>query len=52
MSGVWLPGTALTISLFLFIIFFSKKNINNHEVTLYKWMITSNLIFSLNALVV
>ncbi len=48
MSGVWLPGSALTISIFLTIIFFCKKNINNNEVKIYKLMLINNLILSLN----
>lgn len=47
MSGVWLPGSALTISLFLIIIFFIKKNDNNKEVNVYSYMLILNLIFSL-----
>lgn len=51
MSGVWLPGTAVTISLFLIIIFFSKKNIKSKEVESYKWMVILSCIFSVNALI-
>lgn len=47
MSGIWLPGSALTISLFLIIIFFIKKNDNNREVNVYSYMLMLNLIFSL-----
>ena len=52
MSGMWLPISAVTISLFLVIIFFTKKNINNSEVKIYKRLIIINLLFSLNALFV
>lgn len=52
MSGIWLPATALTISLFLFIIFFTKKNISNKEVKIYKELLFVSLFFSLNALLV
>lgn len=52
MSGIWLPASALTISLFLFIIFFTKKNISNKEVKIYKELLFVSLFFSLNALLV
>lgn len=50
MSGMWLPISALTISLFLLIIFFSKKRIDNKEVKIYSYMLIINFLFSLNAL--
>jgi len=52
MSGIWLLGSALTISIFLVIIFFTKRNNISKEVILYKWMIIINLLFSFNALLV
>lgn len=52
MSGIWLPASALTISLFLFIIFFTKKNISNKEVKIYKELLFVGFFFSLNALLV
>jgi signal transduction histidine kinase/CheY-like chemotaxis protein len=52
MSGIWLPASALSISLFLLIIFFSKKNMANNEVEIYKFMIIINFLFSLNATLV
>lgn len=52
MSGIWLPVSALTISLFLIIIFFTKKNINNIEVNIYRNLLILNLFFSINAMVV
>jgi len=52
MSGVWLPGSALTINLFLLIIFFSKKNINNTEVKIYSHLLISGFFFSFNAFLV
>lgn len=52
MSGMWLPVSALIISLFLIIIFFAKKNINNKEVKIYSRLLIINLFFSLNALLV
>lgn len=48
MSGIWLPLAAVTISLFLVIIFFIKKNIKSKEVELYKWTLVLNLVLSLN----
>lgn len=51
MSGIWLPGTAVTISIFLTIIFFSKKSIKSKEVTIYKWMIIFNAICAINTLI-
>lgn len=52
MSGIWLPSSALTISLFLIIIFFTKTNIENKETKIYKEINIINFIFSLNAFVV
>lgn len=52
MSGIWLPVSALTISLFLIIIFFTKKNINNIEVNIYRNLLILNLFFSINAMAV
>lgn len=47
MSGVWLPSSALVISLFLIIIFKLKKNNETKEVKIYSYMLFLNLIFSL-----
>ncbi len=52
MSGVWLPASALTISLFLTIIFFTKKNVSNKEVKIYYRLLIINFLFCLNALAV
>ena len=49
MSGIWLPFAALTISIFLAVIFFIKQNNTTNEVRLYKWTLVINVIFSLNA---
>ena len=51
MSGIWLPICAVTISLFLLIIFFTKNNFNNKEVKLYMWMIIINILFAVNAVI-
>ncbi len=50
MSGIWLLIASLTISLFLVIIFFAKKNIENAETKLYSIMLICNLAYSLFAL--
>lgn len=52
MSGVWLPVSSVVISLFLVIIFFLKENVKNEEVKVYRGLIISNFLFSLNATVV
>lgn len=51
MSGIWLLGVAVTISLFLIVNFFSKTNYESREVRVYKYLIILNLLFSTNALV-
>jgi signal transduction histidine kinase/DNA-binding response OmpR family regulator len=51
MNGIWLPIAALTISIFLIIIFFSKKSFQNKEVKSYLTLIILNFFFSLNAVV-
>lgn len=50
MNGMWLPATAVTLNLFLVVLFFSKKNIITEEIKIYKYMIVLNLLFSINAL--
>lgn len=49
MSGIWLPMAAVTISVFLVIIFFVKQNVKTKEVRLYKYTLLLNLFFCLNA---
>lgn len=51
MSGVWLPGAAFTINLFLIIIFFVKKGVNSYETRIYKWLLIISFILSLNCVV-
>lgn len=51
MSGIWLLGVAVTISLFLIVNFFSKTNYESREVKVYKYLIILNLLFSTNALI-
>ncbi len=52
MSGIWLLGAALTINIFLIIIFYCRKNFDNKEVKIYGKLLLSSFFFSLNALVV
>ena len=49
MSGMWLPGTAVTLSIFIVILLFIKRNSKNEEVKIYKQMVVVNLLFSINA---
>ena len=51
MSGIWLLGVAVTISIFLIVNFFSKTNYESREVRVYKYLIILNLLFSTNALI-
>lgn len=50
-SGIWLLGATVILSLFLVVLFFSKKNIKNFEVIIYKNMIILNFLFSLNVFI-
>ena len=52
MSGVWFPLIALTINLFLIIIFFLKENIENKEVRIYRDMLIVGVVLSFNATLV
>ncbi len=52
MSGIWLPVSALIISLFLVIMFSLKKHENNKEVITYQKLLLVSLFFSLNAVLV
>ncbi|MCI8460338.1 MAG: response regulator [Bacilli bacterium] len=47
MSGIWLPISALTISLFLCIIFSVKKNSYSDEVVAYRFLLFYSLFFSI-----
>lgn len=49
MSGIWLLGASLTISLFLVILFYSKRKVENNELKIYSYMILFNLFFSFHA---
>ncbi len=48
MSGIWLPMAAVTISIFLVVIFFAKQNVKTKEVRIYKYTLLLNLLFCLN----
>ncbi len=52
MSGMWLPLSAVCISLFLVIIFFTKENVNNKEVKIYSSLLIANFVLCINALAV
>ncbi len=49
MSGMWLPGTAVTLSILIVVLLFLKRNSQNQEVKIYKEMVVVNLFFSINA---
>lgn len=51
MSGVWILIAALTISIFLIIIFFCKCNVLNKETKLYSVMLIFNFLYSLLAVI-
>ena len=46
MNGIWLPGAALIIAVFLDILYFSKKNVKNEETKLYSRLIIFNTAYS------
>ena len=52
MSGIWLPGGALVLSIFLVIIFFVKGSIKNNETKMYSILVILNLLFSLLGLII
>ena len=45
-DGFWLPAAAVILSLFLFGLFFIKKNSNTEETKVYSRMVILNLFFS------
>ena len=51
MSGVWLPGSASVIALFLLCIFFLKERIENDEVKIYGKLLIFNFLFNINCVV-
>lgn len=47
MSGIWLPGGAVIISIFLVVIFFIKGSVKNKETKIYSTLIILNLLYSI-----
>ncbi len=47
MSGIWLPGGAVILSIYLVLIFFVKGSIENKEIKIYSILIILNLLFSI-----
>lgn len=47
MSGIWLPGGAVILSIYLVLIFFVKGSIENKETKIYSILIILNLLFSI-----
>ena len=51
MSGVWLPGSASVIALFLLCIFYIKERIDNIEVKIYGKLLIFNFLFNINCVI-
>ena len=49
MSGIWLPISALVLSIYIVVLFFIKGSVKNYETTLYKKLILINLLHSVLA---
>lgn len=47
MSGIWLPGGAVILSIFLVVIFFVKGSVKNKETKIYSILIILNLLYSI-----
>ncbi len=47
MSGIWLPGGAVILSIFLVVIFFIKGSVKNKETKIYSTLIILNLLYSI-----
>lgn len=47
MSGIWLPGGAVILSIFLVVIFFVKGSVKNKETKIYSTLIILNLLYSI-----
>lgn len=47
MSGIWLPGGAVILSIFLVVIFFIKGSVKNKETKIYSILIILNLLYSI-----
>ncbi len=46
MNGIWLPGAAFIIAIFLDILYFSKRNVVNEETKIYSRLIVFNTLYS------
>ena len=46
MSGIWLPGGALVLSIYLVVLFFLRGSVKNYETIIYKKLILINLFYS------
>ena len=46
MSGIWLPGGALVLSIYLVVLFFLRGSVKNYETIIYKRLILINLFYS------
>ncbi|MBR2828153.1 MAG: response regulator [Bacilli bacterium] len=46
MSGIWLPGGALVLSIYLVVLFFLRGSVKNYETNIYKKLILINLFYS------
>ena len=47
MSGLWLPGGAVILSIFLVVIFFITGSVKNKETKIYSTLIILNLLYSI-----
>ena len=52
MSGIWLPGGALVLSVYLVVLFFLRGSVRNYETIIYKKLILINLFYSLLGVII
>ena len=52
MSGIWLPGGALVLSIYLVVLFFLRGSVKNYETIIYKKLILINLFYSLFGVII
>ena len=52
MSGIWLPGGALVLAIYLVILFFGRGSVKNYETTIYSKLIVINLFYSVFGVVI
>ncbi|MBR1718355.1 MAG: response regulator [Bacilli bacterium] len=52
MSGIWLPGGALVLSVYLVVLFFLRGSVKNYETIIYKKLILINLFYSLLGVII